>query len=182
MDLSDFPTFRLLPEHRLFRIHRAGYGPWWFSSSGDGRFDLRPPLGTCYLAEEPVGAFIEVFQGFDEAVPHADVRARRISTLSVPRVFRLADCANSLARRSGITGEIHSMTTRRQTQQWARAFADAGFDGIRFLVRHDPAQQRVGFALFGPAGEASWDAISTDEIGTAVIIDVERRFGIRVQS
>jgi hypothetical protein len=32
------------------------------------------------------------------------------------------------------------------------ASAGAGFDGIRYLVRHDPSQRLYGIALFGPVG------------------------------
>jgi hypothetical protein len=52
---------------------------------------------------------------------------------------------------------------------------------VRFFVRHDPAQQRVGIALFGPTGEAAWPVASTVEITVDLIIEVERQFGIRVR-
>jgi hypothetical protein len=180
-DLTGFPAYQLLPHYRLFRIHRAEHQPWWFSNSGHDRFDLRPPSGTCYLAEEPVGAFVEVFQGFDDTIPLSDVQVRRLSFLSVPKEMRLADCTSSKARRFGITGEIHSSTGRSRTQTWARSFARAGFDGVRFLVRHDPAQRRVGIALFGTGGQADWPVRSTDDIGADLLLEVERLFGIRVE-
>jgi RES domain len=129
-----------------------------------------------------VGAFVEVFQGFDEAIPIEDVRVRRISVLSVPREMHLADCTQAHARRFGVTAEIHSGTSREQTQAWARAFARDGFEGVRFFVRHDPAQRRVGVALFGPWGEATWPVLSTEDIGADLVLDVERLFGIRVLS
>ena len=48
--LRNFPACELTGGQPLHRGHRAGNGPWWFSSDGGGRFDLTPPRGTCYLA------------------------------------------------------------------------------------------------------------------------------------
>lgn len=90
----------------LFRMHQGDLGPWWFSSDGHGRFDLRPPQGTCYLSLSPLGAFVEVFRDFT-FVDAADVAARAVSRLQVPRDVVLANCTSSRARRFGITGEIH---------------------------------------------------------------------------
>src|SRR3712207_5794887 len=111
-----------MPSQRLLRIHPAGYGPWWFASSGYGRFDLTPPLGTCYLAEKAVGAFIEAFQEPGVLIPADHLRQRRLSVLSIPSAMDLADCTVSHARAFGITGEIHSTVSRQTTQGWARAF------------------------------------------------------------
>jgi hypothetical protein len=139
----------------MVRSHRADRGPWWFGSGGHGRFDLAPdperPQGTCYLAAEPLGAFVEVFR-HTALVDQADVARRRWSRLAVPRSLRLADCTARNARAYGITGAIHSTPDYRLTNAWAAAFAEAGFDGVRYLVSHDPAQRLVGYALFGPAG------------------------------
>jgi hypothetical protein len=146
------------------------------------RFDLAAPRGTCYLAEEAVGAFVEAFQDWSGTIlPAAEVLTRRISTLFVPDAVRLADCTNPRALAFGVTAEIHSSPDRSLTQLWAVAFAEAGFAGVGFFVRHDPAQQRRGIALFGQAGEASWPIASTSVIAAQLIIDVEARFGIRVQ-
>ena len=138
-------------------------------------------MGTCYLAEQPTGAFVEAFQIYGAVVRRPVVEARRVSILSVPRTALLADCTNARARAFGLTAEIHTMTTRRRTRIWAHAFAGAGFDGIRFLVRHDPSQRRVGIALFGPAGQTDWPVLATSEIGADLMLDVERLFGIRVE-
>lgn len=146
------------------------------------RFDLTPPNGTCYLAEEDQGAFVEVFQDWMGSIlPAAEVWTRRVSTLSVPRTLRLADCTNSQALAFGVTAEIHSSPDRELTQAWGAAFALAGFDGVRFFVRHDPAQQHAGIAVFGPVGEAAWPITATNVITADLIIDVETRFGIRVR-
>lgn len=44
----------------LWRIHPADVAPWFFDVGPDGRFNLAES-GTCYLAEEPLGAFVEKF-------------------------------------------------------------------------------------------------------------------------
>jgi hypothetical protein len=165
-DLTHFPAFALRAGEILFRIRRADRSPWWFGSTGAGRFDLSPPRGTCYLAEDPLGAFVEVFREA-HLVPEEAVRRRVQSHLGLPRPLRLADCA-ALA----LTGA------------WAAAFATAGFDGIRYLLSHDPAQRLVGYALFGDAGEAhdaeTWPPGEAREIGVEVLARARRQFGFLI--
>jgi hypothetical protein len=73
--LDKFPVYDFTGA--LFRIHGAGKHPGYFSSTGDGRFDLIDidEAGTCYLASTAEGAFVEVF---------GDLR------LVAPRCHRLA--------------------------------------------------------------------------------------------
>lgn len=71
-DLSGFPRHELRRSATLYEIHLVGQGPWWFSSDGLGRFDLNSPRGTCYLAEDPLGGFVEVFRDVG-AVDQADI-------------------------------------------------------------------------------------------------------------
>jgi hypothetical protein len=178
-DLTDFPSYVISPSQELYRIHRAANNPWWFSHSGKMRFDLRSPDGSCYLAEDELAAFIEVFQDF-VAVPRAEVDFRRMSRLRLPQAATLADCTQRSARRFGITGEIHASVDRATTQAWAMTFRLNGFDGIRYLVRHDPSQSLVGIALFGNAGEAPWPIPTPQPIDADLIARVEQAFGIRV--
>jgi len=44
----------------LWRIHATDVAPWFFDVGPDGRFNLAES-GTCYLAEEPIGAIVEKF-------------------------------------------------------------------------------------------------------------------------
>jgi hypothetical protein len=134
------------------------------------------------LAEEDLAAFVEVFQDWTGSIlPRAEVSARRISRLYIPGPATLADCTSPRALAFGITAEIHSSPDRTRTRTWAAAFARAGFDGMRFFVRHDPAQRRVGIALFGPAGEAAWPVASTDEVSTDLLGRAHAIFGIQVR-
>src|SRR5262245_49351437 len=84
-----------------------GRGPWFFSSEGTGRPDLPPPDATCYLANRPECAFIEVFRD-TKPVARGDVDARRLATLRVPVATRLADCTRRAARAFGITAAIYA--------------------------------------------------------------------------
>jgi hypothetical protein len=169
-----------LPTSRpLYRIHRRDLGAWWFSHDASGRFDLRSPRGTCYLAEDPLGSFVEVFRD-TRIVAERDVDGRVVSTLHVSEDVALADCTKSRARGFGVTAAIHSSEQYTRTQEWARAFADAGFSGIRYLVSHDPAQLLVGVALFGSAGAHDLPVAATRPIESAVVSAARDRFGILV--
>ena len=181
--LAGCPESELPPERWVYRIHRSSRGPWWFScnEANPQRFDLRSPRGTCYVAEHPVGAFVEVFQDLDGGmILSADVDARRLSILAVPHPMRLADCTQARARAFDVTAEIHTTVNRDLTRDWAQAVAAEGFDGIRYFVRNDPAQHQIGIAIFGDAGEAQWPILATESIGSDLRDDVEANFGIRV--
>jgi hypothetical protein len=179
-DLRRFPTYRLEAGRRLYRVHRAGNAPGWFSSDGSGRFDLGGDRGTLYLALSELGALIEVFRS-GTLVAEAEVATRRLSTVSSDSALTLADCAIGRARAYGITAEIHSSPDYDVTQAWAHALAAAGFAGIRYRLRHDPAQREIGIALFGAGGEdASVRAETTNVIADALTRRLARRFGITV--
>jgi hypothetical protein len=136
-------------------------------------------MGTCYLGREPVGCFVEAFRG--TLVTQEEVEARWISALSLPSEVNLADCAATRSRELGITAEIHSSPDYAMTLAWAALF-QAGFDGIHYLLRHDPAQRSAGIALFGPAGSPEGYPLPVSEpIGRDLLRNVTRRFGIRVR-
>lgn len=58
----------------------------------------------------------------------------------------------------------------------------AGFEGIQYLLRHDPGQSHVGIAFFGPAGPQVLPAAATDLIGPEVIAEAQKKFGLQVIS
>jgi hypothetical protein len=177
--LSGFPAFQLRPSRRLARIHRRAQNPWWFKADGSGRFDLEPERGTCYLAEEPLGAFVEAF--CDSRVVHAStVGDRALATLRAPTRLRLADCTVEEARRFRITLEIGASDDYELCRRWAEALAGEGYAGIRYRLRHDPSGALLGIALFGAAGEADWAVEASSSIPDDVIREAEERFGIIV--
>lgn len=99
----DFPKYELSSTQRLVRIHRAVREPWWFSNTGMMRFDLAPPDGACYLSEESLGAFVEVFQDWITTpvpVPIEEIEARSESHVTAPDdVGRLHESARTLVWR-----------------------------------------------------------------------------------
>jgi RES domain len=138
-------------------------------------------LGSCYFAERPEGCFLEVFKSFTEVIPRDELRSRLILKIELPRDMTVADCTSRQARAWGITAEIHSTPRYEETQAWANAFARAGFDGVYYFLRHDPAQRLSGVVLFGPAGLSPELPTSPGQpIDKAVIEEVRRRFGIDV--
>jgi hypothetical protein len=153
--------------------------PWRFSSDGSGRFDLPPEsgFGTCYLAFDPLGCFVEVFRS-TALVPAIEIEVRRISQIELPSA-RLADAASRRSRGFGLTAEIHSSADYRFTQSWAAALWQAGFDGIHYLLRHDPSQKLAGVALFARVGSEPGAIVSTEPISAGVLERAERLFGIR---
>jgi hypothetical protein len=180
-ELSSFP--RRTPGGLLVhRIHRAGRAPWWFSNDGTGRFDLPAESGegTCYLAIEPAGCFLEVFRAWT-LVPEAEIEARRISQRTLTGID-LADLTSPACRGFGLTAEIHSTPDYAVTHRWAAALAAAGFAGICYLLRHDPSAHSAGVALFGPAGSASEPRSHAARIGPDLLEEVETRYRIRVWS
>jgi hypothetical protein len=157
----------------LWRIHPAEASPWFFDTGPDGRFNLRD-AGTCYLAEEPLGAFVEKFGRLlrpDGVIPEPLVDSQRLSTLRPPKgsVVDLTD--PKVLGLVGLTAEIHATTDYGLTQAWANALRDGGYAGIRYKARHDPRGQLVSIALFGskrpPRSVAKTTAIPVDLIHEA---------------
>jgi hypothetical protein len=179
---ASFDGFPSLPTSgRLYRIHRSDPDPLYFSSTGAGRFDLPAPSGTLYTAETPVGAFLEVFRG--RLIPSAEIAARTLTTIARTRDrLVLADCTNPGARAFGVTAAIHSTPDYDLTQRWALAFAEAGFDGISYLVSHDPSAGEHGIALFADVSKPLRGIGSTGStpIPDDLVADVQRRFGLLV--
>jgi hypothetical protein len=163
----------MLGTKSLWRIHTADVAPWFFDVGPDGRFNL-VDSGTCYLAEGPIGAFVEKFGRLLRAggvISEPLVDAQRLSRLRPPKaeVVDLTDPA--VLGLVGLTAEIHSTTDYNLTQGWALAFQEAGYAGIRYKARHDPRGHLVSIALFGsekpPRTAAKTTAVPVDLIHEA---------------
>jgi len=183
--LKGFPARTWRSRRPLWRIHRAERGAWWFSTDGSGRFDPVhvSGLGACYLAQEPLGTFVEVFRTRLELVSDDDVATRRLARIEFDRDLRLADVCSRRALRFGITAEIGAGGEYDTSQAFACDAARAGFDGIRWWLRHDPRQRLVGIALFGPAGAppeyAALPRPSPRELDEQLLDEAGRKFGYR---
>lgn len=181
MNLAGFPRRTLRGDRALFRVHRAARGPWWFSSDGSGRFDpVGSDQGACYLAEKPLGAWVEVFRKA-MLIAEDDVRARRLFTVALGRELKLADLTSRRALSFGVTAAVGAGESYAPSQRFAADAIAAGFDGVRYLVRHDPAQKLYGVALFGPAGAPDgWPQGDDAPLPDELVAEAARLFGYRV--
>jgi len=183
--LRGFPRRTLRGDRAIHRIHKAVRAPWWFSDDGSGRFD---PVGTehgaCYFAERPIGAWIEVFRK-RMLLAEEEVTARALFTVQLGRDLRLADVTSRRALQHEVTASVGAGENDDVSRQFASHALAAGFDGVRYLVRHDPAQKLYGFALFGPAGapdehDSLWPAGTGISIPGALVNEALRGFRYRV--
>jgi hypothetical protein len=181
---TGFPRRTLRGERTVYRLHRSAASPWWFSATGDGRFDpLGSGAGACYLAESPLGAWVEVFRK-RLLLPEAELAHRSLLAVALGRDLRLADLTSRRALRFGVTASLGAGERYDDSHAFALQALRDGFDGIRYLLRHDPAQRLYGLALFSAAGaplpsDPLWPA-GSGVIPQGLIRDAERRFGYRV--
>lgn len=173
-DLERFPAVRV--PKRLVRVCQSVHGTWWFSSDGSGRFDLRMPHGTCYLATDDWSAIREASRL--GPVSTEWVRERELREVSAPTgCTRLAATTWKAAGRHGVTTELITVLPYDVPRQWAAAFHSHGFHGIRHQLRHDPRPRASGISVFGP------DGANPVPDGTATRLDVDtvRAAGVRVE-
>lgn len=140
--------------------------------------------GACYLAERPLGAWVEVFRR-RMLLAEAEVRGRALTRAELGHGPRLADLTSRRALEFGMTALLGADENYAASQAFAVDALDAGFDGIRYLVCHHPAQRLYGVALFADAGFAADLAPSpakTTETATPEDLqrDAARLFGYRI--
>ena len=180
--LEGFPSRRLSPEIRLFRVVRRGRGPWWFGSTMQGRFDLAEPQGTCYLATDEISALLEVI-GPDllrGTISSEFLANRSLRQLRLPEEREVADLTSREAVRFGVTAEIGTLAPYELPQAWATALCSFGHSGIAYWPRHDPARE-IAVALFGPHGERKrWKKGREVSIARDLIRRLRRECGIEV--
>ncbi len=179
-ELPELPSTKLGTEP-LWRIHAADIAPWLFDVGPDGRFNLAES-GTCYLAEEPIGAFVEKFGHLlrpGGVIPEQLVDSQRLSRLRPPKAEVVDLTDPTVLGRVGLTAEIHATTDYNLTQGWALAFRDAGYAGIRYKARHDPRGQLISIALFG-SEKRSRSAAKTTAIPVDLIHEASATFAIAI--
>ncbi len=176
--LRDFPCRIVATDQALYRVVRSGRLPWWFGSTMDGRFDLALPKGTCYVAQEALAALLEVI-GPGPVTPEF-VAARRLRTLFVPQPREVADTCARRASRYGVTAEIGTIVPYNLPQAWAHRLDQAGFGGVAYWLRHDPARAR-GYAFFGKAGDRRrWRRGHERAIAGPLMRHLHREHGITI--
>lgn len=184
MSLKGFPRRTLRGEKTICRIHKSIRTPWWFSSTGSGRFDpMGTGMGACYLAEVPLGAWVEVFRK-RLLLAEAEIANRSLLIVALKRNLRLADITARRALSFGVTASLGAGEEHEDSQTFAAQALEDGFDGVRYFVRHDPAQKLYGVALFAQArtpepADPQWPSDS-GAIPDALVRDAERVFGYRV--
>lgn len=180
-DLSGFPTRRLTTRRGWSRCHRIVNGAWFFSSATrpgvGGRWDLPRPDGTCYVAADDMGAFMEAFgpeildQGF---VLSSEIAARAITRLKLPEPHVVADLSDDDVSTFGVTSELTGAVSYEMTQRWAATWHQVGCEGVVYGLRFRPNCEGLG--LFGAAGPRDWP---TDAAGRQPR-EVARRLKVRV--
>jgi hypothetical protein len=182
---ANFPSRSIDTMQPLFRIHQRHLLPAWFNTDGSWRFDPlsshRDRFGVCYLGLVPLAAYVEVF-GRIRAVPQAEVDGRRLSELTVAHRVDVAVLTDrSVLGDFGITAAHSAGSDYLPAQELATRLFDAGFDGVLYRVRHDPAMTLEGIALFGEPGEtpARFNTPKTDLIPNS-LIEAGRQFHIDV--
>jgi RES domain len=130
--------------------------PWWYCNSGDCRFDLAPPRGTCYLGTDEITGILESIgpELSSGVIASSYLEDRRLYALELSSPLRLADLASRRAIGSGVTDELSTMVPYKIPQAWARKFDETGFEGIRYRTRFDTGERPRGIARFGASGPA----------------------------
>jgi hypothetical protein len=181
--LARFPRRTLRGNAELYRIHRRERGAWWFPFDGAGRFDpIGTGLGACYLADRPLGAWVEVFRQQMQLAERA-VGDRALFTVTLGTDLRLADLTSRRALQFGVTASVGADEDYTGSQEFAARAVEAGFAGVRYFVRHDPAQKLYGIALFGEPADSGGPADATGAdapIPQALVEEARARFGYRV--
>ena len=192
MSVSGFPVRRLATGQRLFRItknYRDGSiaTAWFFSSSGggrSGRYDVPHPNGSCYFADDPAGAWLEVFRR-QQVVPRQDITVRCLVTAARNGdALAFADLTSPSAVKSGVTLDLSAGSDYAHSQIAALAAYRQKCMGIIGWIRHDPARRYRNVALFGRTGghrsQRGWATTIADlDVSAATIA---RRLGVRVAS
>jgi hypothetical protein len=184
-DWTTFQSRRVGPSTSLFRIHQETHHPAWFNSDGSWRFDPLPAyrarFGTCYLGLEPLSSYVEVF-GRIRTVPETEIRRRMLSILTPVADLSIADLTNrTVLGGFGVTAAHSTGGDYGPAQTLASNLFDAGFDGILYRVRHDPAMELEAIALFGEPGETP-TRLAPPKTGPipSDLIDAGRAFRIEV--
>jgi len=191
----DFPVHILAPDvsEPIYRITKPEDGEGhakdviYFGSSGKGRFDLfaaddRQPgnAGTCYLGTTGIACFVEKF-GDLRVIPASEVASNVLATVRPSRELRLADmCDGRVLGRFGLTAETWTSGVYLRPQEWARALYQAGFDGILYGTRHDPAGQLRALAVFGSSSADPLLMESVEPIPEALVQQAFTDYGLIV--
>jgi RES domain len=151
------------------RASGRDHGCWWFASSDSdpavgGRFDLPPPLGTCYFANTEEAAVRErVGTQVRKIGVMESVTGTVLATSNGPVVVSAVRLPPTVAANLSVKA-AHRWINRslavgtgiyRISQAWATAFRSAGFGAIVYAPRFTFGERERALALFGPADRPS---------------------------
>ena len=129
-------------------------------STYEGRFDLRGPNGTCYVAGGRGAAEVALRERAGETLTSlgwlsgAWCDETAVSRLEAPFGGQLSNVTDPRASAYGVTREISTTTRYDITQQWAVQLHALGSHGIRYEPRFSTDVNAYSLALFGDAGVA----------------------------
>jgi RES domain len=180
IDLKRLPRRTLEAGTTLYRIHRRENGPWFFDHTGNGRFDPTgtPGRGACYWAEQPLGAWVEVFRT-RMLLPEDELDARSISETTLAQDITVCDLTDRRALVAGVTVALTAGSDYADSQALADAL-QASVLGVRWRLRHDLAQRLMGIAWFGQAGPAASSTLA--KLPATVTSDIPRDLARRACS
>lgn len=180
LDLSRLPTVELAGGTQLYRIHRASNGAWHFDETSDGRFNpVGSGLGASYWAEAPLGAFVEVFRT-RMRLTEDDIQLRCLTEATLVTPVKVADLTARAALAAGFATEVTHGADYEPAQGIAGQLVGA-VGGVRWRLRHDLAQQLIGVALFGSAGDRPGQARERSaEISLGLQDQAAHEFGYEV--
>ncbi len=112
------------------------------------------------------------------------MHARSLLSVALDRDLRLADLTSRRAPAFGVTATLSTDSDDAASRALADRAMSAGFAGVRYWLRHDPAQRLYGIALLGPAGapdpaDPDWPP-GTDTPIDDELLEAARAFGYRV--
>lgn len=183
IDPGKLPERRLGAGTKLYRLYRQATGtPWYFASGGEGRFD---PIGVkgvgiCYWAEDPLGAWVEVYRT-KTILTQAEIDERRLATLAIADETTVIDLTQRKGLAAGVTATLTAGHDYSHSQALAASVAPR-VGGIRWRARHDLAQKLILVGLFGPEGPRDIDepAPRDEPIPLSLVEDAESTFGYTV--
>lgn len=183
-----FPVRQIPKGFKVIRVHKRvpGQGPWYFSS-GNGRFDLVAPLGTCYVADSVVSALAESLGEMGELssgvrlVETDAVACRCVRVLKLPAEFSAADLTSPRAANFGADRLLSVDNDRQRTKEWAGLFREAEFGAILYETKR--LRGALSIALFGKAGQrrgGEWRSGRGRKISQAELNELKEKVGIIV--
>jgi hypothetical protein len=113
----------------------------------------------------------------------AEVSERVLARVQLGHDVRLADLTSRRALQFGATASVGASESCADSQAFSTQALEAGFAGIRYLLRHDPSQKLYGIALFGEAGASAGPTGARtviEPIPSELVDEARARFAYRV--